>query len=63
MTLEQYKAALAAHDWWYAFSDDYGAYKRGQEEREALRAAMRRLDPQGTLWNERAPNEHRVVPQ
>lgn len=60
-TIDTYKAALAAHDWWYAHSDDYSAYRSGQEEREALLLAQRRLDPRGEIWNQFAPRDFRIA--
>lgn len=30
--LAQLKSALAGHDWYYGYSDDYSVYRRGQEQ-------------------------------
>ena len=30
--LEQLKSALASHDWYYNYSDDYSVYSRGQRK-------------------------------
>jgi hypothetical protein len=30
MTLEQFKAILASHDWFYYMSDDHGVWMRGE---------------------------------
>lgn len=30
--LEQLKAALASHDWYYNYSDDYTVYRKGQRQ-------------------------------
>ncbi len=57
--LEQYKAALARHDWSYEYSDHYGTWVKGREERYALRGMAQRLDPDYSIWNSLAPEEYR----
>lgn len=57
MTLEQYKKALKTHDWYYAFADSYTDFGKGRDERNELEAMRRRLDPEGELWNEAAPDQ------
>lgn len=37
MNIEQYKQELNRHDWWYDYSDDHKAWKRGQANWERLR--------------------------
>ena len=54
-TLEAYRAALAGHDWHWAFADDYTAYCKGRDERSALLSMRRVLDPEGVIWAEYAP--------
>ena len=49
-TVEQYRQALAAHDWWFAMSDDYTAYREGQRNRDRLLAAAKTFDPDLTIW-------------
>ena len=34
---------LAKHDWTYEYSDDYSAWKRGRQERDAINAEKCRL--------------------
>lgn len=34
--LEEYKKALANHDWFYSFSDDHSVWSRGERERSRL---------------------------
>jgi len=63
MNLEQYRAALAHHDWYYAYSDDHSVYTRGRDAREELRKAQRQLDSTGELWNEHAPAEFQIFNQ
>lgn len=48
----QYRLALAGHDWTYSMSDDYSAYKRGQDERRKLLAMRSKLDQDGAIWRE-----------
>jgi hypothetical protein len=38
---------LCWHDWYYDYSDDYSAWKRGQSERDAINAEQRRLISNG----------------
>lgn len=61
MNLDQYRTALAAHDWWYEYSDHHATWERGNEARKALREAQRTLDPLGTIWNEHAPRDHQII--
>lgn len=49
-TEEQYKQALASHDWFFAYSDDYSEYMRGQRNRDRLLAAAKTFDPDMTIW-------------
>lgn len=35
-TLEELKSALAKHDWYYEFSDDYNVYRSGQSNAEFI---------------------------
>lgn len=60
MTLEQYKKALKAHDWYYAYADSYNDYGKGKEQRDALCNAQPGLDPDFTLWNEAAPDQFKA---
>lgn len=62
MTLKDYINALKRHDWHFEYSDHRATYERGRNERVALRQAQRELDPLGTLWNEYAPADYRIVP-
>jgi hypothetical protein len=51
----EYREALQNHDWYYDYSDDYTAWCRGRDEREALRAARAKFDADGKIWAEYAP--------
>lgn len=59
---EEYRAALAAHNWTYGTSEDPEVYARGVTERGRLDAMARSLDPQRAIWNEVAPAEYRCAP-
>lgn len=63
MTLEQYKKALNAHDWYYAYADGYNDFDKGRQQRNELEAMRRRLDPDGLLWNEAAPDQFKFRPK
>lgn len=54
-TVEQYRQALAAHDWWFAFSDDYTCYSEGQRNRDRLLEAAKTFDPDMAIWAEFKP--------
>lgn len=56
-TEEQYRQALAAHDWWYARSDDYTVYKEGQRNMGRLYQAARKFDPDLTIWTAYKPTK------
>lgn len=58
--LEAYVAALKAHYWEYLISLDPIASRRGADERVALRETQRLVDPLFRVWNEYAPERHRV---
>lgn len=60
--LDIYRQQLSGHDWWYDRSDDYAVWKRGSEQRAALRALRLRLDKTGEIWNQYAPAEMQVKP-
>lgn len=50
MTLDEYKALLKRHDWFYEFSDDHREWKRGNEQRKTLEAAQPMIDPDKSIW-------------
>lgn len=52
---QQYRTALAGHDWYYDYSDDYSVWAAGQRQREALREMRKNIDTTGAIWNEYAP--------
>lgn len=58
--LELYKAKLKAQDWYYMYSDDFRAFSEGQQKSFQLRDLQRRLDPNGTIWNQFAPADCRI---
>lgn len=53
-TLEDYRKALASHDWTYDYSDDYSVWCRGRDSLARLQAMARTLDPGLVIWREYA---------
>ena len=60
-TESEYRKALAAHDWWYAFSDDGSVWRSGRASLDRLSQAAKAIDPQWQIWNEYAPDEMKVA--
>lgn len=58
--LEAYIQRLKTHDWYYDFSDDYSAYKRGQASLSELVAMRKKLDPDYAVWNQHAPQNFKI---
>lgn len=54
-TLDDYRAALAAHDWFYEFSDDHSVWGNGRNQEARLRLMAKALDPDFTIWKQYAP--------
>lgn len=63
MTLEQYVAALAAHDWYYDYSDDHRAWTEGREHRKKITEGRKQHDWDGAIWNQYAPEDMKVKVQ
>lgn len=61
MNLDEYTAALKKHDWYFEYSDDHSVWKRGNERHKQLLEAQRQLDPLGTVWNQFAPRDRKIV--
>lgn len=59
---ENYRKLLRAHDWYYDYSDDHSVWKRGVAARDKLNGLRRQIDPEGTIWNEIAPDMYKVKP-
>lgn len=49
--LALYEADLQKADWFYAYSDDYRAYKAGADEANRLTKLQKRLDPSREIWD------------
>lgn len=60
-TEQEYRAALQAHDWYYDYSDDHKVWCAGRDQRSALHAAARTLDPDYAIWNEYSPRPVQVT--
>lgn len=58
--LDQYRNRLKGFDWYFAYADDDGVYRRGQREQEAIAEAQKRLDPSGAIWNEYCPAGYQI---
>lgn len=54
-TLDDYRDALAAHDWFYEFSDDHRVWGNGRNQEARLRLMAKTLDPDLTIWKQYAP--------
>lgn len=59
---ENYRKLLKSHDWYYDYSDDHRVWKSGVAARDTLNGLRRQLDPEGTIWNEYAPDNYKVKP-
>lgn len=57
-----YERLLAAHDWWFEFSDDHQKYEAGKLSLAQLRMVRREVDRDGSIWNAIAPADHKVGP-
>jgi phosphoribosyl-AMP cyclohydrolase len=56
----QYREALRTHDWYYSYSDDHQAWKKGEESSKTLSALQKFLDPDYSIWNLYAPDDCKV---
>lgn len=45
--LESYKQALAKHDWYYQYSDDYSVYRKGSQTASAIDQALFKCNQAG----------------
>ena len=61
LVLDSYINLLRSHDWSYEWSDDPAVFKRGSEERQALRQMQTQCDEDYSIWNEHAPEIYRAV--
>ena len=59
-TEQQYRKALAGHDWYYDYSDDHTVWSRGAGVRAKLRDMRAQVDPTGKIWNEYAPDQFKI---
>lgn len=62
MTLDQYKAALNKHDWYYMYADSSKEFSKGKEQWLALSAMQRKLDPDYVIFNQYAPDDMKIDP-
>jgi len=40
LTLKEFYGILSEHDWYYQYSDDYGVWKKGNEEAARIRQLL-----------------------
>lgn len=59
-TEQEYRKALAGHDWYYDYSDDHSVWAAGKSQRAALREMRNNIDPTGAIWNEYAPADYKI---
>jgi|LakMenE18May11ns_1017448.scaffolds.fasta_scaffold5840688_1 hypothetical protein len=59
--LLQYEKLLKAHDWYYDYSDDHRAWRKGSDEFDALRKLRNELKEEfdvrvlDQIWNKYSP--------
>jgi len=61
--MADYVARLKYHDWYYDYSDDGGAYRRGSAQRSELHRLQPQLDPDHKVWNQHAPEDYKHIPE
>lgn len=54
---QTYRQALAGHDWYYNYSDDYSVWRRGSDHAEKINRMREELDPDFKIWDEIAPKD------
>ena len=60
LVLDSYINLLRTHDWSYEWSDDHSVWKRGSDERQALRQMQTKCDEDYKIWNEHAPEGFKI---
>ncbi len=54
MNLQEFDVLLAAHDWTYAYADDYNYFKRGESERAVIHDHLKQnpeFKPLFQIWS------------
>lgn len=59
--LEEYKAALRAHDWFYMYADDYRSFDKGKDQWASINIMQKKIDPDFIIFNEYAPPAMKVI--
>lgn len=57
--IEKYKQALAGHDWFYGYSEDYDVFCRGDRNNQLILTLRQKLDPDWTIWDQFAPQQYK----
>ena len=66
-TEEKLRVELKRHDWYYTYSDDGAAYRRGDAHRKQIDAMFKAFKATAgterahSLWNEYAPADFQIV--
>lgn len=61
--LENYKKALARHDWFYHYSDDHRVWKAGEQSWSNICHRQKVLDKDYLIWNQYCPVEFKKNPK
>ena len=61
--LALYQQRLAAHDWFFEYSDDHSVWLSGRAELGQLQSMQRELDPDFAIWNQFAPSDYQRKPK
>lgn len=59
-TVAEYREALAAHPWHFEHEQDHRTWAAGTNSLGRLQAMRKRLDRDGAIWDEYAPEGYRV---
>jgi len=60
MDMASYVGLLGSHDWFFQYSDDSQAYRKGVNSYSKLLGYRARLDPDWAIWNSKCPAEFLV---
>lgn len=60
LSMDVYRRALRQHDWWYVMADG-ATYRAGRDSYSRLCLMQSAIDPNGSVWNEYAPEGHRIT--
>jgi|DEB0MinimDraft_6_1074348.scaffolds.fasta_scaffold124502_2 hypothetical protein len=55
--LNTYINKLQSADWYYEYSDDFGAHENGRKQMNELHELAKTVDPNFKIWNQYCPIE------